>query len=203
MTPVSAAPALPRTVPTTPNEPTPALIEISGPVSESALVMLPTHALAASPLPTPKEAVSPAEDVLETRLQIQRAQTEQVRRVSECLRLFYETLLQHLAQPAFQMDRDGIVVRWNAPMVHWSGIASEKAAGQPLATLLSALLSEPLLQAFAQIQTAIAEGGDAIPIQSGVLLPEGLLAATPFHLIPLCRVPGCIEAVVCLLEPHS
>lgn len=133
-----------------------------------------------------------------------RANAEQARRVADCLRSFQEALLEHLAQPCFVMDREGRITRWNAAMEAWSGLSAQEVVKKPLAEIIcpsfEKLMARALRAALIGRKPAGCEGGSqafryAIPL---ALLPG--LDAVPITFLPLCRIPGCVESVVALVE---
>jgi len=133
---------------------------------------------------------------------VQRANAEQARRVAECQRAFAEALLEHLAHPCFGLDRDGCVTQWNPAMARWSGLAEVEVIGKSLTERICAPLRAPL----AQLTRA------AFGSRAAALTPRTLSGPLPFlpgleaarlTVIPLSRIPGCVEAAMVLVEPQS
>ncbi len=137
-----------------------------------------------------------------TLLSVQRANAEQARRVAECLRGFHDMLLEHLAQPCFALDQDGNVTGWTPRMAHWSGLAAEEVEGKPLSERVCAAVRGQLDRA--RRAAFRRRAADRYPSQP-LTLP-GPLTFLPdrevnrITLLPLCRIPGTMEALVVLLE---
>jgi PAS domain-containing protein len=134
---------------------------------------------------------------------IQRASAEQNRRVMECLQAFHETLLQHLDCPNFSLDAAGCVVRWSPAMARWSGQEGLGALKKPLSEALCPELALPILEACQQtlMDSETSAEADSGLVRQGVL--PGASGSHPalFTLIPLYRIPGCLEEILVLLEP--
>jgi PAS domain-containing protein len=133
---------------------------------------------------------------------IQRASAEQARRVGDSLRTAYEALLIHLAQPCLLLDMEGRIARWNPALERWSGIPRDVA----LSRMLPDLIVPSALAALTRAQLALitAESPEA---EQRVLLSEHLelfpkRTAARLTLLPLHRIPGCLEAILLLIEPQ-
>ena len=55
-------------------------------------------------------------------LEVQRANADQARRMAECTRAAFDSLVRHSLQPCFALDENGLIVRWNAAMETWTGL---------------------------------------------------------------------------------
>ncbi|HLK60456.1 MAG TPA: PAS domain-containing protein [Chthonomonadaceae bacterium] len=132
---------------------------------------------------------------------LQRANAEQARRVADCLRACHTTLLHHLQQPCFQLDRDGNITHWNAALERWTGLASSQAIGKSLAACFPASLCTLITDAM-RLSLAAAETQESttsvLTLRGPLRLLPGRTAAE-LSLVPLYRVPGVIEAFVVLM----
>ena len=123
---------------------------------------------------------------------VQRASAEQAYRVSESATRFVGTLLDTLTQSAFQITREGMIVRWNAALSESTGISGEIAIGKDLEnvfTLLHTQILTDLLCDFVLNKTK--EGVSSV-----------LPGETPLYLtlIPQFRIPESLETVVVLIS---
>jgi PAS domain-containing protein len=133
---------------------------------------------------------------------IQRANLEQARRVGDSLRHAYEALLTHMAQPCLLLDMNGRITRWNPALERWSGITPETAQHRMLPDLivpsaLAALTSAQLTL----LKMSPSETDQNVTLQDRLeIFPERF--AAHLTLLPLYRIPGCLEAILILIEPQ-
>lgn len=136
---------------------------------------------------------------------IQRANADQARRVAECTRAAFDSLVRHTTQPCFALDEANQIVRWNAAMADWTGIPE----GDALNSLLSTVFSDGSASEIEAAGTALREaealpgGLDADPVfvvERVFSLRCGAVAER-VSLLPLCRVPRVVEAIVVLITP--
>ena len=134
---------------------------------------------------------------------VTRAGAEQARRIADCVRTGLDTLLLHLDQPCAVVDRNGTVTRWNDSLAELSGISVEQAVGQNLQILLHLPADHALTRALCALTPDVTYK----PQTSAARVLRGPLSLLPdvhaanITLIPLCRVPGSLEAVIVLVRP--
>lgn len=138
---------------------------------------------------------------------VQRANAEHARRVAECLTAFHGTLLTHLTQPCFSVDREGMIVRWNPALEAWTGLAAAQVEQTTLGDLICPEAHRRLACALhvgfgSQPTTAVSGAETALTLQGPLTFLPGK-EVRRITLLPLCRVPGCVEVVVALLELPS
>ena len=131
---------------------------------------------------------------------IQRANAEQARRAADCLHSFYAALLPLLALPCLVLDRDGGVAFWSDALARQTGIAAASATGQSLETLFPPEAAEALVAAFRVAAYAAEAAPSAAPPAPtrGIFSDAEALPGATFALLPLCRVPGCLESCLIL-----
>ena len=95
------------------------------------------------------EPSSHQEEIAEERRKsaIHRATEEQARRVADCSRTAFQSLLRHLQQPCLALDESGRITLWNSALEHASGIPTDYALDKPLEDLFA-------LEAALQIRAA-------------------------------------------------
>ncbi len=135
---------------------------------------------------------------------IQRASAEQSRRMGDCLRGFHDALLPLLNQPCMVIDREGCVSLWNDALAKWTAIAADAAIGRGLESLFPEEAAEAL-DAALQVGCYAAETAPAnqrmlTPVP-GIFSPSERLRGASFALLPLRRVPGCLESCLVLFQP--
>jgi PAS domain-containing protein len=136
---------------------------------------------------------------------IQRATADQARRAAERARIAFDALVDHTTQPCFAIDDTGTFIRWNPPMARWTGVDPGLALGASLTSLFSTETASQLQAANTALREAeeMPGGVDADP----VFVLEGPFACTNgatavrVSLLPLCRLPRIVEAVIVLVEP--
>jgi transcriptional regulator with PAS, ATPase and Fis domain len=134
---------------------------------------------------------------------ITRANAEQARRIADCTRASWETLLLHLDQPCAVVDRNGTVTQWNDGLAEFSGIGAQQAVGQNLQTLLRLSSTHKLARALCALTPATTYKPQT-PTTRVLTSPLSLLpevTAAQITLVPLCRVPGSLEAIIILIRP--
>ena len=131
---------------------------------------------------------------------LQRANAEQARRTAECLRACHATLLQHLQQPCFQLDRNGLFVYWNTALADATGISAAQALGHPLAACFPAPACERIESAL-HLALAAETQPEAVPVLTlqGPLPLSSVRNAAELSLIPLYHIPGVIGAFIALI----
>src|SRR5262249_19275275 len=135
---------------------------------------------------------------------IQRAAAEQSRRVADCLRAFQETLLETIAQPCFLMDIEGSITYRNPSMTRWMGIGAPQEQTLSLQELLPEEAGENAKKALRAVVRAVRKSGEkpSTPfLLSGPLAFRNGQTAEVLTLLPQCRIPGCVEAILVLITP--
>ena len=132
---------------------------------------------------------------------IQKANAEQARRRADCLRDFHDALLPLLAQPCLTLDRDGNIIFWNAAFAEWTGLAPAAAPGESLTALFPPDIADALNAAFLVARHAAeSEASCHAASVNGLFSPQEEHPGATFSLLPLCRVPGCLESCLVLFE---
>lgn len=138
---------------------------------------------------------------------VQRATADQARRVAECTRAAFDSLVRHTLQPCIRLDDAGLVLRWNAAMTSWTGIAEEDALGQSISSIFGTAAAEAIEEAGVALREVAAEPGS--PGADPVFTIEGAFAlssgccAERISLLPLCRIPHVVEEIVILINPGN
>ena len=132
---------------------------------------------------------------------IQKANAEQARRRADCLRDFHDVLLPLLSQPCLTLDRDGQIIFWNDALAEWTGVAPADAIGETLTALFPPDIADALNAAFLVARHA-AESESSCPAApvNGLFSSEEQHPGATFSLLPLCRVPGCLESCLILFQ---
>ncbi len=138
-------------------------------------------------------------------LAVQRANSDQARRVSECTRLAFEALVMHCIQPCFAIDEAGTIVRWNVAMSDWTGTPEFAAIDRHISTVFageSAVEIEAAGEALREAEEAPGGVGiDSVFVLNGRLALHNGRLASRIALLPLCRVPRFVEAIFVLVTP--
>jgi PAS domain-containing protein len=138
-------------------------------------------------------------------LAVQRANAEQARRVADRARLTVEAVIRHTIQPCLALDDAGCVIRWNPAMAAWTGVDEASALARPLSALFATDASVKIEAASAALREAEdAPGGvDADPVSTveGPFATRNGVGAAKVSLLPLCRLPHVVEAVIVLVTP--
>lgn len=136
---------------------------------------------------------------------IQRATADQARRVADCARAAVEAILRHTTQPCLAVDETGAIIRWNDAIASWTGVAAEFALNHNLSVIFSTESAERIHSANVALREAeeLPGGVDADPVfvLNGAHHLHNTLEAERVALLPLCRVPRVVEAVVILITP--
>jgi PAS domain-containing protein len=138
---------------------------------------------------------------------IQRATADQARRAAECARAAVEAIVRHTTQPCLALDETGSIVRWNDALTAWTGIRAESALNHDLAAIFSTEAAEEIH--FANLALREAEelpGGvdsDPVFVLEGMFFLQNGFAAERISLLPLCRTPRVVEAIIVLVTPLS
>ena len=151
-----------------------------------------------------RDAIAEAEQL---EYAVQRANANQARRVADCVRAAFDALVRHTMHPCIALDTDGRIVRWNAAMTDWTGIAEEAALNQLLGTIFDDRAASAIEEASAALRDAENEPGgvdaDPVFIVEGVFALNGGASAGRISLLPLCRGPRVVEEIVILITPLS
>ena len=147
---------------------------------------------------------TPAEQLRQERLAhaITRADAEQARRIADCTRATLKNLLLHLDQPFAVVDRNGMVIQWNESLAALSHIEEQQAIGQELLTLLRLSSTHELtrtLSALTPVTTYSPQMPTACVLTGPLSLWPDVITAQ-IALIPLCHVPGSLEAMIILFR---
>ena len=133
---------------------------------------------------------------------IQRATAEQARRVTRCTRSCLEAVLENLAQPYIVISSEGIVQQWSGTLEARTGIGAQHAVGKRWKELIGGEAQQKLEKGIRAVcNAAVNESGYA-----GGRDLRGHFALTPnctfseITLIPLHRIPSCVEAIILLVK---
>lgn len=136
---------------------------------------------------------------------VQRANAEQARRFAECTLAAFDAMLRHMIQPYFALDEMGRVVRWNAAMTDWSGIAEDGAPDRALSTIFlpeaAAEIEASNLALREAEQMSIGVASDAVFVLDGTFALNNGSRAVRVSLLPLCRQPHIVDTVLVLVTP--
>ena len=191
-----------------PAAPSEALSEIppalsAAPETSEAVVLHSAVIAAERPALVPPAHKNSAEQAaLRQQIALQRAAAEQARRTADCLRDFQETLLATLTQPCCMVDSDLRVTRWNPAMADWTGLSAASVRNRPLHQIFLLSHADILTEAIQTVRKSGAKSEPAKESISGETLPACVgRSAADFDVLPLFRVPGCLEAFLILLRP--
>jgi len=137
---------------------------------------------------------------------IQRATAEQARRAADCLRTAFEAMVDHILQPCLVMDDSGCIVKWNAALSTWTGVAEADAINLPLSAVFASEAAAEIAAAHLALREAedLSTGNGADPVFSldGRFVLNHGPAALRVSMLPLCRLPRIVESVIVLLTPE-
>jgi len=138
---------------------------------------------------------------------VQRATADQARRVADCARAVVESMLRHTTQPCLALNEMGAIIRWNEAISNWTGVSASAALEHDLTVIFSAQSADEIQAANVALREAeeLPGGVDEDPVfvlEGQYFLSTGI-AAERVALLPLCRVPRVVEAVIVLVTPAS
>lgn len=181
------------------------------PASEPSLRALPQEArrslvgqaeqqAAAAALLQELEALHAAVSAQHREVLLHKASAEHARRTAVCLRACLESLLSAIAQPGFALDREARVICWNAALEEQTGVPAIEVLGSEAEDVLMPASGSALRDA---VRSLAEPDPDGAPQGLSLLRPMTFRTgrAHRIALIPQFRIPGCVEAALCLLTP--